>query len=264
MPMSPIPNWARAATAAALAACLATPAAAQSLDFWGAFASGSARQCPGGLCGGGQIESANDGAFGASSAAVAFSDAGRAAHPGVDFAAQASLVGALEIPELKAMAFADSASRYTANARAEAVQAYVYTGAVEQAYVLNVAVSGSIVGDANLSGFVIVYDADGYNPAGEVPGTRLDNTFFTWSATSQAQPAPLEFTLQPGDAVYLQAVLFANADSRNVPSHADAFHTLTLSFQNASGLVQAAAVPEPGTWALLLAGGAWLLARRRA
>jgi hypothetical protein len=264
MPHPSSTPWVHWASATLLAVALAAPASAQSLDLWGSFASGSARECPSGLCSGSFIERPQAGGLGQTSAAVALSPEAQALHPGVTFAAQASLVGALAIPELKAMAVANAATRYTTNAQAEAVQAYVYTGAVASSFVLDVFVSGSVTGDASLSGFVIVYDSEGYKPGSEVPGTRLDNTSFFWSAASQAQPAPLEFTLQPGDSVYLQATLFAGADSRNIPSAADAFHTLTMSFQNPANLVQAAAlVPEPASWALMLLGGAALLRARR-
>src|SRR4029453_4298750 len=78
------------------------------------------------------------------------------------------------------------------------------------------------------------------------------------------EAGPLVFTLEPGDTFYVWATLFATADSRDAtPSSADAFHTLTMQFDDASGLVPAT-VPEPGeatamAWALVVLGA---LARR--
>lgn len=256
-----------AASALALLLATAVPPASAALDLWGAYASGFASECPAGLCSGAVLERDDAGPAQQLSASADLSEPVRLAHPGVDYQVQATLVGDLDLPELKARAFADSALRYSVSTTAKAMQGYLYSGLAPADFTLNVAVNGVITGQGGLSGFVNVYDAARYDPL--LPNSsRLANSFFIWTLTSQAQPAPLVFSLDPGDSVYLEAVMFASADSRNaVPSTADAFHTLRLAFSEPPADLLPATqlpVPEPAAATLLALGLAAIrLLRRR-
>ncbi len=249
------------------AALLAAAPVHAALDLWGAQASGHASLCAGGLCDGSVLERDLDGPRGLFEAGAALSDDVKLLHPAIDYQAQASLVGTLDLPELKAMAVADSTTRYSVGATAKAFQGYLYEGAEAVDVSLDVFVNGTLSGNASLSGFVNVYDATRYDPL--LPNqSRLGNTFFLWSTASQAAPGPLSFTLQPGASVYLEAVLSASVDSRNgQPSVSDAFHTMSVAFRQPPAALtpatQLPAVPEPGSAALMLAGASWLAWRLR-
>ncbi len=72
----------------------------------------------------------------------------------------------------------------------------------------------------------------------------------------------VSITLNPGDAVWVRALLQSPA------AHGgwfDSSHTFVTGWDDATNLIPAAVVPEPATWALLLAGGAAVAAwaRRR-
>ena len=71
---------------------------------WGTLTEGSPRLCPGGLCSGTFLQQSADGGFLQDSSSVAYVPADPLTTPGNDFGAQATLVGGLALPELKAFA----------------------------------------------------------------------------------------------------------------------------------------------------------------
>jgi hypothetical protein len=167
------------------------------------------------------------------------SEGAKATHPGVDFRAQATLGGGLALPELRALAATNTAERYAVLATAEAIQGYNYIGTGATIYTLEVLLDAELSGLGSVGRQVDIYDPVGFNPRDEEIGTRIARTSFYWNvAGPKNQPAPLTFTLEPGDQIYLFATL--QAYSTSPPgSEADAYNTLTMAFVNATGLTPA-------------------------
>lgn len=256
---------------ALLLAAAAGCAGAAPLTLWGTEASGSAAACPSLDCTfrAVDIQTLQQNLPQQDGAAVELSAAARAAHPGVDFRARATLGGGLDLPQLQVLASADSSDGYSVAARAGAIQAYAYTGSGPTSYTLDITIDGELFGNASLSGFVVVWDATRPRPLfGQPLGTLITGTNFIWSGEEGDQPAPLSFTLDEGAEIYIQARFFALASSPP-GSVADAYHTLTLAFRDEQGLQvagePAAQVPEPASAALAALGllAAWRSRGRR-
>jgi hypothetical protein len=255
---------------AALASLPAAPARA-ALDEWGTFADGDTRFCEAGVCDGTSIQVAEDGGLFDSFASVAFVPDDPLDTPGNDFAAEAALLGGLGLPELRVLAVAPvvpslapvAPGRFISTASAEAVAGFLYTGLLPKELVLDVVVDGTVTGFGSLSGFISVYEEEGFDRLGEFHGTRLASTVFIRELDETRDPEPLVFEAEPGDAFYVWAAAFASADSREAtPSSADAFHTLSMSFEDPSGL-EAATIPEPANGSLLVLGCALFTGRAR-
>ncbi len=258
MNRSLLESFCRLAPAATLWAMLSgVPAAQAQLTLWGTFASGSATdvECTGSPdCHSVEVIERS----GTLTVSADMSEGAKTAHPGVDFRAQATLSGGLALPELRALAAAGTSERYGVLSTAEAIQGYSYAGSGTTAYVLDIFLDAELSGRGSVSGQVDIYDAAGFDPRDEEIGTRLARTSFNWSvAGPNNQPAPLSFALEPGDQIYLYAVLQAYAPSPP-GSLANAYNTLTMSFMDPTGLTPASAVPEPGPAAMLGLGLAWL------
>lgn len=188
--------------------------------------------------------------------AASASAATRAAHPGVDLRMRSELVGGLGVPQLRLYSGADTTvGFYNVRAMARALQRYEFTGAVPQTYTLDVVVDATMTGMAGYSGFVRVWD-ERYDPELEDEVSEiLASTVFSRSFGGAAiAPIPVSFTLVPGDVVFVQARIAANAQNLDrLPAIADLDHTVTLAFRDGTNL-EAASVPEPSLGALLGAG----------
>lgn len=205
--------------------------------------------------------------------------------------ARSALVGPLATPLLKAWAagvqgfgyppgYSDpNYYMYGASAIANAVQYYGVSagasGPVEftvsmtfDAYLLaSVAASQPFL---NVSASLFAYDGVGANI--ELPfGHSLGGVFSSFSGTSADingqvfDSKSFTFTVDPGAGFYLLAYLGVSVngypEGNNV---ADAYHTMTVGFEDQNGSLLTAlvpgeepptsTVPEPGTWALMLSG----------
>jgi hypothetical protein len=248
--------------ALALSAAFAAPAHAV-LDLWGTFTEGDTQFCAEGVCDGTILQEAEDGGLLVSFSSVAFVPEDPATSPGNDFAAEAAIVGAQAVPQLRALAVAPvseavpptAPGRFISTATAEAVQGYEYVGAASDTLTLTVVPEAVVTGFGLVSGFVGIFEADSFDRLGEFHGVNLASTIFLLDATRNIEAEPLVFPVDPGDEFYVWAALFATADSREAtPSSADAFHTLTMEFDDPSGLVAATAVPEAGGGAVVAWG----------
>ena len=259
-------------TLVALALALASSTGWAIGEFSGTNADGSAKLCPeplSRLCGGPVIEQLIDGAFLQTTATVAMSAPNLAAHPGVDFFAFVEYDPAVfDLPVLKALAAANTAVGYLTSANASAVQAYTFTGAAPQTFTLIVTLDAFLLGlDNGVIGVVNAYAEDYLDgTVRDGPGTLLTNPI-TFSLTrSGSSTKSFSFLLDPGVSVYLEAAVLATARSTRGPSLADASNTMTMRFEDSTGLVVARPVPEAGTLSLLCAGLvliAGLVRRRR-
>jgi hypothetical protein len=248
----------------ALIGWLGTAGPARASVYWGATASGTARQfeitcgtCPNPVT---TLSSLSDGGFGIESAKVDFSDPGLVA-----YLAAASLGGANSLPSLGALATANigtgapSTFFYAGSAVARGTQLYTYMGGTPAAYTLDYTIDGRIAGGilTQIFGGFTVFGA-GYNPNQEgqpVLGFSFDSANGDATDKLVHLTGSVTFNVNPGEIFYVQATLSAFADSRSQQlfASADASHTLTMSFSqgNTSLLVPAAAgpaadAPEPG------------------
>lgn len=184
---------------------------------------------------------------------------------------EASLTGSASTPVLRAEAFArvDKAvfnpDKRGAFASAFGVQGYTYSG-TDTTLNLDATLVGSLFDPDNsdwarIRGVVAVFQTDpfefqsdeaalvaelGAQYAQTTGGTDARMQFDLLSTGSIAQMQSISFDVTDGDQFYVWAWLRAGATSSNSASgSAEAFNSLTMTFQDANGLQAASAVPVP-------------------
>ncbi len=187
----------------------------------------------------------------------------------------------LSVPVLQAKAASINDNGWV-SALAFGIQGYQYTGATTTTLTLGAALNGTInnPGANDVTGFsvgvwllspdpAVVYPAPAASTLGGFVGSVLASTVIVdaWlpadvnaggSVNLGTGGSPLGILVNPGDTFYLLAGLVASATGPN--GSADAFSTLTMSFQGATNLVPTgvSAIPEPGIQAMLLVGSAFV------
>lgn len=190
--------------------------------------------------------------------------------------AEATLTGQVNLPVLRAEAFASPTRSSQVQASATGMQGFYVGLDGLPAYNLTLALTGQASGTVRASVLVFrdldpmsqpVFSTDRGSMQFEVIESSDDlqllqaftlNLPATGSATSASATLSFE-ELAVGDLFYVWASLSATGLNG---TYGDAFNTLNLSYVDATGLSQLAPVPEPGTW-LLMAGGLAALAWRR-
>jgi hypothetical protein len=238
------------------------PGSASALSEWGTQAVASRADCPSfctnftfGVSTGGQNQatatSSVDSPFQGTANALAELDTS----PG------------LSVPVLKGEAFSNSGGLGSAFSTAFASEGYTYTGPGSMTFTLNITLTGSVSdptpgdNDTFIQADVVIFAEENYLFIADLPtlifeagATPIDQLTLRLDpdVTDGTLLGSVSFTLSTGESVYLWANL--DAEAQRDLSFADAFGTLTTTFQDDTGLVAASVVPEPGTAALLLIG----------
>jgi len=191
--------------------------------------------------------------------------------------AEVALSGAVGLPVLRAEAFASTTRSSRVQATASAMQGFYVGEGGLSSYTLELALTGQATGSVRAD--VLVFrDTD----PGSLPFFTSDlgtmqfevvalspDLEYVWGIplTLPASGGPSSVLgtltideLAVGDLFYVWARLSASGTNG---TYGDAFHTLNLSYTDATGLSQLAPVPEPGTWMMFAAGLLALAARRR-
>ena len=252
--------------------------------FWGAEASGNARQfeitcstCPNPVT---DFGTQTDGGFGHPLGAVEFSG------DEVSYDAIAIFSGLNALPHLRARAFAGitvepatpSTFFHAAGSTARSTQQYTYIGTKSSNYTLEYTVNGQVSGGVltEIAGGFAVFGS-GFNPNQEVQpelGSVFDHVNGDGSEKQVHFTGDVTFTVNPGDDFFIQATLdtFVDSRSQQLEAFADASHTFDMQFTSGdtSLLIPAAPatsdVPEPvptGLFGIGLAGLGLALRRRR-
>lgn len=191
--------------------------------------------------------------------------------------AQASLTGSTYLPELKVFTSADLAKG--SGATAMGVQGFTYNGAGSASITLDLNLHGSITNNPSGYAFnqitasiaVLIGSDLGWYPdfgtlvfeVSSLDQGGLEYLGLSGSGLNQTSTGSITFNIDPGQDFYVVAEL--NANSNN--GIADAWNTLTMSFEDATGLSAASVntVPVPAAVWLFGSGlvGLWSVGRRR-
>ena len=250
------------------------PPAAQALSEFGARAGASTATCPS-FCT--QVDSMVDGGVGSLFAATDISDSRG------DAAAEVTLDASsgLSMPVLKAEAYVTGPTiaggvQSSAFGTAFGVEGYTYQGAGPKTFNLDVDLTGQVIdptpadGDTDIRADIYIFaeqNFEFFSDLGtlifEAGAQEITSTTLTLTAGQTLAQDTLTFQLAPGESIYLWALL--SADAERDLSSADAFSTVTTSFQDPGGLTSASGgVPEPSLLGLLALGIAAGLRRRGA
>jgi len=182
------------------------------------------------------------------------------------------VIGTLMMPTLGAKALGATVGAagqdYYSFARAVAADGYVYTGATPKSFSLQFLLAGMVsppagnfFGDPQVSAAVYLFGAQNFqyrqllstilfeDMPPVIAGTEIP---LPPTGNPEQVPGMLNFTLQPGESVFLFAHVVAS--TTGVGTTADGFQTLTFSFVDPTGLVNARLIPEPKMWLLLTIG----------
>lgn len=174
----------------------------------------------------------------------------------------------LSMPLMKAEAFVTGGGDSSAFGTAHAVEAYTYNGAAPKTFNLDIMLTGQVFdptpgdGDTDIVADISIYLAPGYlfgfgrgTLIFELGVVELGREVVSLGAGDTSAIGTLSFMLNPGDSVFLDATL--GADAERDLSFADSFSTLTTLFQDPGGLTSVSGgvvVPEPGTFSLVTLG----------
>lgn len=239
------------------------------LNGYGTHASaGTASNCPS-FC-----TTANGGDFQSDSAGGEFSTSAFAEESSYGLGrAQATLSGSSYLPELKALGSSDVGKRGAGTAFG--VQGFIYSGPAKN-LTLDMNLDGSITDNpvgytsntlgasiAILKGSSLDWFPDFATLVFEVAGSTTTQVgvvqmFLSEPGLNQSTSDSISFDVEPGDEFYVVTEL--NASGQN--GTADAWNTLTLNFDNNSGLTPAA-VPEPTSLAVFATAIVLMLGHRK-
>ncbi|NJD06284.1 MAG: hypothetical protein FIA97_07265 [Methylococcaceae bacterium] len=199
---------------------------------------------------------------------------------GFSWLASGTLLGPNGLPVLKARAEVvdplQGLGSVTANATAQGLQEYHYSGVQDGTYTITFSVNGLLDGDdesidAGLTvlSSEIIQGADGPRHPSLAPTTRITKVASSTNG-SFSESSSVSFTVGAGQDFLVQEFLIASAlfvDASSLVGTADAAHTMTASFTagDVSLLTPVVAVPIPAALGLMLAGlgAVGCIARRR-
>ena len=230
-------------------------AAAGPVDQWGAYveATANAFSDPSlatfqGTDGGLRQDTAT---YSSHASAVSSDDAGR-----VSAFAELSRSTGIGLPVLRARAESFHAPA-ASNAFAGAIEGYAFQGSGPENFQLHVTLTGTVTGNANISGMAGVLDTESFtfDVSNAFEFTSIGDTIasmFIDENRPGAKTTVINFTLTPGQEFYIAANLSASASG--VGGEASSLNTLTTSISgSAAGLagLTSSSVPEPAALALL-------------
>jgi MYXO-CTERM domain-containing protein len=256
----------RVSAPALLLALLATAAPARALDFWGTGAKTDTWLCPSfcqdpvrGPFGGGEL---------VADAVSDVDDARGEAHVVVSL----ETGGAISTPTLGASAYSDGGAG-SGKAEAFAVEGYTNVGGTTESWTLDITLDGQIFDPEGSDTFIelelVAWGEENFRFSTDKPTLEFEDlvpildetTFGIYDEATTSVSGSLTFSLAPGESVYVWALLTAEAERNG--AWADALNTVTMVFDDPTGLVAASSVPEPGPAALVGLAGLGLVGRAR-
>ena len=144
------------------------------------------------------------------------------------------------------------------NAFAGAIEGYVFQGSGPENFQLHVTLTGTVTGNANISGMAGVLDTESFtfDVSNAFEFTSIGDTIasmFIDGNSPGTKSTVINFTLSPGQEFYIAANLSASASG--VGGEASSLNTLTTSISgSAAGLagLTSSSVPEPAAMTSLL------------
>lgn len=188
-----------------------------------------------------------------------------------------SLSGSDFLPDLKA--YAQSEGNNVASAQAWSAQGYNYSGTDTMTYTIDFNLHGSVTGNAGLradvailigSEMIDLYDWIDFGTGYYEPYD--DNERAGWESTwlsggiDENSASSISFDLDAGDSFFV----LSNVEAWARGGTADALNTLTLNFEDSTGLQAVATVgstpsvevPEPSSYALFLIALSFMVRRK--